>query len=589
MAKRPDSHITGSKAVHHILDNLIPEEWVSNETQLDYGLDLFVEIVTNNQTTGNHFFIQSKGTKEDMVDGKITYSLSMERIIDYNKMVLPILLVYYSTSRQTFWGRWMNAVYDTLTETEKKKQSISLVFTELNEIDTTYLRKIGPFVSMELTRQIAVDVATIPTAFIGFNKQIEFLCTQYLKESIEFRAPLSPERILVDYQGDLETGNISIKSEQLEIKTVAHDVDSTFQYMLNPNWQMTPPVAQNVILSLALYASKIATKSQGFILNFITPSFIKIVPTQFWQYFMMSMQIDGSTNLSKFLQSCIDAGNQDIITSVEARLFLESKAECKTPYRYLLQELLKVETDNQQKGHLCYNLANNLRTTDIRKSAELYLAAIRYFPTYRACFYWWQEFAGVLFLTHHYLFAELFYKKAREINKTACRQDLSLLIADCLLWQGKYEEAFSEINQQIDIGMSTENQLSANLNLKLIIAGQLIKEAKKTFRNMDWFNEGVSFSQGGNYLKALDSFLYAWLFDNRDIEAMSNAFICAVNSKEDIMGAQIILAMKEQYGIDAYNSIVSTLVTKNMDVDKKNILERLKQFFITDEKTNLTE
>lgn len=589
MAKRPDSHITGSKAVHHILDNLIPEEWVSNETQLDYGLDLFVEIVTNNQTTGNHFFIQSKGTKEDMVDGKITYSLSMERIIDYNKMVLPILLVYYSTSRQTFWGRWMNAVYDTLTETEKKKQSISLVFTELNEIDTTYLRKIGPFVSMELTRQIAVDVATIPTAFMGFNKQIEFLCTQYLKESIEFRAPLSPERILVDYQGDLETGNISIKSEQLEIKTVAHDVDSTFQYMLNPNWQMTPPVAQNVILSLALYASKIATKSQGFILNFITPSFIKIVPTQFWQYFMMSMQIDGSTNLSKFLQSCIDAGNQDIITSVEARLFLESKAECKTPYRYLLQELLKVETDNQQKGHLCYNLANNLRTTDIRKSAELYLAAIRYIPTYRACFYWWQEFAGVLFLTHHYLFAELFYKKAREINKTACRQDFSLLIADCLLWQGKYEEAFSEINQQIDIGMSTENQLSANLNLKLIIAGQLIKEAKKTFRNMDWFNEGVSFLQGGNYLKALDSFLYAWLFDNRDIEAMSNAFICAVNSKEDIMGAQIILAMKEQYGIDAYNSIVSTLVTKNMDVDKKNILERLKQFFITDEKTNLTE
>ena len=95
MAIRPDNHITGDKAVRKISDKLIPEEWTISIPESDYGLDMLIEVVHNNQTTGRLFFIQSKGTIESSENGYITYSMDVSRIEDYSKMELPVLFVYY--------------------------------------------------------------------------------------------------------------------------------------------------------------------------------------------------------------------------------------------------------------------------------------------------------------------------------------------------------------------------------------------------------------------------------------------------------------------------------------------------------------
>ena len=77
MAIRPDNHITGDKAVRKISDKLIPEEWTISIPESDYGLDMLIEVVHNNQTTGRLFFIQSKGTMESSENGYITYSMDV--------------------------------------------------------------------------------------------------------------------------------------------------------------------------------------------------------------------------------------------------------------------------------------------------------------------------------------------------------------------------------------------------------------------------------------------------------------------------------------------------------------------------------
>ena len=94
MAKRPNSHITGDGAIRKIASDLIPEEWTISIPDADYGLDMLVEVVRGNNTTGRLFFLQSKGTIESSTGGKINYTLSTERIKDYSNINLPVLFVY---------------------------------------------------------------------------------------------------------------------------------------------------------------------------------------------------------------------------------------------------------------------------------------------------------------------------------------------------------------------------------------------------------------------------------------------------------------------------------------------------------------
>ena len=75
MAVRPDNHITGDIAVRNISNKLIPEEWTISTPQSDYGLDMLIEVVNENMTTGKFFFIQSKGTINSSQNDLISYSL----------------------------------------------------------------------------------------------------------------------------------------------------------------------------------------------------------------------------------------------------------------------------------------------------------------------------------------------------------------------------------------------------------------------------------------------------------------------------------------------------------------------------------
>ena len=131
MAVRPDNHITGDIAVRNISNKLIPEEWTISTPQSDYGLDMLIEVVNENMTTGKFFFIQSTGTINSSQNDLISYSLEVERIKDYNKIDIPVLFVYYSKSDNKFWGRWMNSVYDTLTDKQKQQKKVVLVLKKI--------------------------------------------------------------------------------------------------------------------------------------------------------------------------------------------------------------------------------------------------------------------------------------------------------------------------------------------------------------------------------------------------------------------------------------------------------------------------
>ncbi len=61
MALRPNNHITGDSAVRKIASDLIPEEWTISIPDSDYGLDMLIEVVRDNKTTGKLFLYNLKG------------------------------------------------------------------------------------------------------------------------------------------------------------------------------------------------------------------------------------------------------------------------------------------------------------------------------------------------------------------------------------------------------------------------------------------------------------------------------------------------------------------------------------------------
>ena len=59
LPKRPKEHILEDKSRDYI-KRILPPDW-NVETVNDYGIDLHVELVIDNQVTGAHFLMQLKG------------------------------------------------------------------------------------------------------------------------------------------------------------------------------------------------------------------------------------------------------------------------------------------------------------------------------------------------------------------------------------------------------------------------------------------------------------------------------------------------------------------------------------------------
>ena len=221
MAIRPDNHITGDYAIRKILSSLIPEEWTISTPEADYGLDMLIEVVIDNTTTGKFFFIQSKGTLDSSRNGIITYSMDVERIKDYQKIELPVLFVYYSKPENKFWGRWMNSLYMSLTPQQREQQTVTLTFSSRNSIDVDYLRSIGAFLDSSITSRLSLLSDIQNDEFIRFHHKLLSLSQQFLGSIITDDSHLTCETISLSYEGTPQKGVVMLSSsgETINIPT----------------------------------------------------------------------------------------------------------------------------------------------------------------------------------------------------------------------------------------------------------------------------------------------------------------------------------------------------------------------------------
>jgi hypothetical protein len=106
LPKRPRQHTLETLSQQYV-KSVLPAEWVVEGFENDYGLDLQVEIVRNEQVTGAHFAIQLKSTDRLTIRKKSYVSHSCETSTLRYFLERPELIVYLVYDAQKQVGYWL--------------------------------------------------------------------------------------------------------------------------------------------------------------------------------------------------------------------------------------------------------------------------------------------------------------------------------------------------------------------------------------------------------------------------------------------------------------------------------------------------
>lgn len=560
MAKRPENHITGDRAVRRIASDLIPEEWTISIPDSDYGLDMLVEVVVNNKTTGRLFFVQSKGTTNSYQDGTISYSMSVERICDYSRISLPVLFVYYSQTENRFWGRWMNSLYEKLETEQKEQKTISLAFTSENEIDVNYLRYIGEKIQPSITSQISLCFSPFPECFKRLDSQLISLINRYVSGDITLDTHVCIQSLNIEIGGTPNQGNIVVRNAKESITVPISFPKRDFLYYPNLSIEEVPQCVIDIIFVVAFYSSKLSHESRNYVLSHLSDSAFNLIPPETWISFVLSISDKDFHGISSLLDYAISGGRYEIVSFILIRAFslASSDEEYEGHYRQLLERCFSGISDDETKGSLCYNLGNSARADDLYLAFSWYYYASKYEPDYLNRYYWWEEVAGVLYMTSHYILAESFYEKAKKIGGEKCREDIDMLISDCLVCQGRLEEASRyEANY-----LETTPKNPSLLVMRQLVTKRMIDKKVDCFDPIYWFNKGINYSHQDYHSEALDCFLFSWRLKDSDIESLSNAFIESFNAGEFNILTIITCALREMSPDKSFRYILNTLLSE---------------------------
>ena len=572
MAKRLSNHIIGDNAVREISASLIPPEWIINTQTSDYGLDLLVEIVKDNKTTGKLFFIQAKGTDTPSNNGTIHFPFSVERLRDYKGVSLPVLLVVYSRQEKLFWGKWVNSLYDLLSPKQQEQASYSIIFTQDNIIDQDYLLTIEENYANSLPKGLCIQSTCSNRIISRIHNQLLKKADGLFNSDISDNNRLSCLNIYIEYsykKGALSAiihddfGHQSRFSGPLGDESILY-----YNTLSDPD---CPPVFWDILLSIA-YLQRSFSFIDSFLIisEHITPAFFSSLSDSDWLSFIDNTPKENLCKLDRYLGLCVQQERTELLSLSLISIFITSDGDYNFTRPYLFQ-VYNNESYPEKKGLLAYNIANSLRNTDLDtmyEAASWYFTAIRSFPAYRKLEYWWQEMGSVLYNTGHYSYAEHFYKKARFISKERCYPDISVLISDCLVKQLKLAEAKREIISLMDEKKRNGENIKSSVFLK---AKAIVFFEKKLptinfdpLLGLEWFNQGVHMFHQDDHNEALMCFLIAWLLNDADMESLLNALISSWNIKNTAITCEAIWAMKELYGEEGYNLFVSTILKQDM-------------------------
>lgn len=175
---RHASHILEEKSERFFL-NCIPDNWVKNKINKDYGIDYFVDIVDKNNVTGMNFSVQLKGKNKELNKKFITIPIKRSTFNYWIARLEPILLIVYIEDENEGYFKWIhknsidltrkNTTFRILIDRDQKLSKLNWEATK-KSIEKIFNRKF-------LLENSEVDF------FVGDNEKVAW--KNYLQGNIE--------------------------------------------------------------------------------------------------------------------------------------------------------------------------------------------------------------------------------------------------------------------------------------------------------------------------------------------------------------------------------------------------------------------
>lgn len=137
---RHNNHILETES-NKFFRNQVPNEWIIDKPEHDYGIDFIVNIATNNQVTGLSFSVQLKSKIKETNDNSAAITLKHSTLGMFNTKLEPILLIaYIQEDKEAYWC-WYNELDFDLTSSQKTYTINIPKANKLSQIDWESISK----------------------------------------------------------------------------------------------------------------------------------------------------------------------------------------------------------------------------------------------------------------------------------------------------------------------------------------------------------------------------------------------------------------------------------------------------------------
>ena len=457
MSERTRTHVM-EELSRRAFDSVIPPEWVIRDQQPDYGFDIKVDLFINSKLTPFGFYAQLKSMDDANNESEILkYKFKAERILEYIENPLPVMLVLYDIKNKRLFYKWIGTKEDDYTFNEKRKlktqQTITVDFSSrLDLITSNQLQK-------EVIKK-SYEKGIIPESTTKYG--VSIVNDRDLKDFNFITDRITKWVNSCGYQNVINILPVESQDADVVISlnstcSIINRYDLILNYdVKNDDRDKEDSSCYLILIKVFIIIGLIFDGRSTIGLNLLTKivyentediKFIEsllCLPTFAKEFSRKNREFE-ALRLAEILVNKGFYKASILATSLIQNSKRRYEFKCQE-YRSILYLIIKNIEDKEDKAVFYYNLANSLRASHYHTAAiKQYLNAVRSDTNYLNRSHWWAEIAGCFFLIGKYMWSENCYRKAIILNEEYI--PVRALLADTLFYQGKFEEAFYEIDK----------------------------------------------------------------------------------------------------------------------------------------------
>lgn len=574
MTTRSRSHVLEEES-RRAFRMAIPAEWVVQDQNPDYGLDIQVQIFKNEKATPYFFYAQIKGTDSLISESDIpSHRFSTEHLLHYVSCPFPVMLVIYSSQTKQMYYEWVQNIYNRLSPDELRKwhaqETVTIHLSHLlDDINSSVLEKEIQHRCFHLGQhQESVQEFTIQ---LTLNLPEE-KSSSIRKEIVHWLAGDITTSIVRLRDDDLSDGKILVHEDLSVVEISCEDRTGLISLVLSDGKLVEHELLTALQLSTAMIFSAAGLSDRAidlvarivmeteplppvacFLLTDPSLGVLYAHAKRAGEAMMLAEEVFKRGYVAPALNFAFSICRQD----TDSRLYGQQYR------RFLLTALQSDVLDQINKARFHYNLANSLcRDYFHRQAVSHFIKAARIDQKYLQRSYWWAEMGGSLFLLNKFKWSERCYRKAVALGET--RIPARALLADSLLHQGRFSEGIEEL----EIFFQEAKQPDARAILMHWVAQLLfgrfgdavVRQSEKALQLTD---QALLIQNNLESMRVLEDAIKA---DPLCGLAWFNHVVCQQQeNRDDAYIEWFVTAILQEWDIEAWANLVVTLLPQKED------------------------